>query len=169
MKITIITALLIISNFANNSFAANTDSILINKHKLDTLLTQKKIDSLYYKNEMHKLLAPMEKRFSEFNNKAGIIKGERTKQQIMTTVMKYLKSVRELYNSKLTKNDKLKGNIMVNLKIKSDGKVLSAKTIESTMNDLEFEKELCKNITTWEFDKCKNDTTELNYPFIFSK
>jgi hypothetical protein len=174
MKTILIIFTSIILVFSQENNAIRMDSIIKAKIKMDSLLLFHQIDSINYKKEIIKLdsieINYAKKDLSNFKNKTGILKGSRNNKEIMSTVMKNIKTIRELYNSRLKENNKLKANLLVKIFIDFKGLVISAECIESTMNDSLFEHKIEQNIRKWKFNEIskKKDTTEINYPFMFA-
>jgi TonB family protein len=154
--------------------AVKVDSLAHNLAKLDTLLALHKIDSAYYIKEKAELDSVLKvytsQELSKFKNKTGVIAGNRSKKNIMSTVMVHLKSIRELYLSRLKVKKDLKGSMIVKIKVNSKGSIIFCNCIESNMGDPLFEKQVVGNIKKWKFDEIpdKKDITEFNYPFVFS-
>jgi hypothetical protein len=105
-------------------------------------------------------------RICELEKEQGIVKGKRTKQNIMEDIYyKNLNPVRYAYNNAL-RNNEIKGSyIFVQIDILNTGKVNKTEIIETDFNETEFEKKIIELVNKWKFDKIneKNDTTKLKY------
>jgi hypothetical protein len=103
--------------------------------------------------------------------KGGALIGNRSKASIMRTTMENLAGLRYAYNKRLRERPGLKGMIIINFKIISSGKVVSSRSVEATLIDDIMQKDITERIANWKFDKIEqpNDTTEVTYPFYFSK
>jgi hypothetical protein len=119
------------------------------------------------------------KKTSKDENK--IINGKRDKSSILQIIMKNIAVLRYEYNKRLSEIEKenegknhkalLDGKLTVGFKIVSDGSVISCNAINSTLNDSLLELSVLLRIYKWNFGAIpiNNDTTEMIYPFVFSK
>ena len=82
-----------------------------------------------------------------------------------STQLKYI------YNRKLRQGIKLSGKMVVELSIKPDGGIRSAKIVRSNMGDRSFEDDIIKQIKGWRFKAIQDSLGDLtvNYPFEFSE
>jgi outer membrane biosynthesis protein TonB len=98
-------------------------------------------------------------------------KGSRSRESIMATVNNNLPDLKTLYNYRIRNNSNLEGTVKVKFAIDEFGKVIYCKTIESTVNDSVFEKEIESEVNGWSFDKIDKpaDVTEVIYPFVFKR
>jgi TonB family protein len=80
-----------------------------------------------------------------------------------STQLKYL------YNRKLRQGIKLSGKMVVELAIRPDGGIRSAKIVRSNMGDRSFEDDVIKQIKGWKFKTISESLGDLtvNYPFEF--
>lgn len=81
-----------------------------------------------------------------------------------------MKNIRKLYNERL-RIKSINGRIDTKFYVLGNGEVVNPLIVKSTINDTIFENIVIKEIDSWRFDriKPKDDTTEVNYPFIFRK
>jgi hypothetical protein len=103
--------------------------------------------------------------------KGGSLNGVRSKANIMRTIMQNLASLRYQYNSALREKPGLKGVVVVKLRILSMGKVCYCKIIEATLIDDSMHQNIVEKISGWDFGEIDDpeDTTEVVYPFVFSR
>jgi len=74
-----------------------------------------------------------------------------------------------LYNRKLRQGIKLSGKMVVELAIRPDGGIRSAKIVRSNVGDRSFEDDVIKQIRNWKFKSISDSLGDLtvNYPFEF--
>jgi len=103
--------------------------------------------------------------------KTRMVKGARSADSIYRGVVKYASGLRLAYNQRLRENPNLKGKLSVKIAINEFGKVVSAQTVESTVNDSEFESTIISYVKRWEFEKIDvvGDVSTVTYPFNFNK
>jgi TonB family protein len=103
--------------------------------------------------------------------KGESLKGQRKKKEIFKTVMNNLEPLRQYYDKRLKEKPKLRGKISIYFQILSSGKVINTRMTESTLNDSIFESQVTNKISTWKFNQIaiNDDTTEVVYPFVFSR
>ncbi len=116
--------------------------------------------------------APSESTSADQNRqKGGFLKGGRSRAGVLRTVMQNLAPIRYMYNGRLREVPDLKGIIITRFRVVSSGEVIYCKIIEATLIDSIMHKEIVNNISNWSFEKMDqpNDTTEVIYPFVFSR
>jgi hypothetical protein len=99
------------------------------------------------------------------------IRGKRSRSDIVGTIYNNLYKLKTTYNLFNKNSNNLNGSLFVNIQILSSGVINKATVFKSTMNDSTFEKQILRNILKWKFSNIleQNDTTEIIYPFGFSK
>jgi TonB family protein len=81
------------------------------------------------------------------------------------------RELRYLYNKRLRKGIKLSGKMVVAIRIAADGSVGSAKVLETSMGDTEFEELISHQIMNWKFKAVPDSlgSITVNYPFEFTE
>ncbi len=81
------------------------------------------------------------------------------------------RELRYLYNKRLRSGIKLSGKMLMEIKIKADGRVGSVRVLQSDMGDAEFEQQISKQIAGWKFKAVPDSLGGLtvNYPFEFNE
>jgi hypothetical protein len=99
----------------------------------------------------------------------GYLKGNRTKRNIMETMLNNLKTFRYYYNERKMVITDLHGKIYVQFYIVSSGNVLRANVLENTTNDALFTELIVNEIVRMDFGRIdiETDTTEVRYPLMF--
>lgn len=77
--------------------------------------------------------------------------------------------LRYIYNKRLRNGIKLSGRMLMEIRIKADGSIGSAKVLQSDMGDAEFEQLITNQIKNWRFKSVPDSLGDLtvNYPFEF--
>jgi TonB family protein len=98
-------------------------------------------------------------------------KGLRNKGKTIRTVSNNLESLRLKYNEILRKQPDAKGRILVKMKVVSSGKVIESKIENSNFPIAELDSFIIEKIKKWDFGPIgiQNDTTEILYPFNFTR
>jgi TonB family protein len=86
---------------------------------------------------------------------------------IARVVEQYKGGLIYLYNKELRSNPTLKGTITVEFSIDSNGKVIEARVVASTMNHAPLEKALAARIKMWKFPHLYEGLIVVTYPFVF--
>jgi TonB family protein len=89
--------------------------------------------------------------------------------ELKTIIDENSTQLKYLYNRKLRQGIKLSGKMVVELSIKPDGGIRSAKIVRSNMGDRSFEDDVLKQIKNWKFKAIQESLGDLtvNYPFEF--
>ncbi|MGD9202099.1 MAG: TonB family protein [Chitinispirillia bacterium] len=113
-----------------------------------------------------------ENEIKELERKRNLNKNPfRRPSYIKKTINGYVNQLQYIYNKKLRQGVELSGKMVVEISIHSNGGVTSAKIIKSTMGHPEFENEIEKRISTWNFKEINDSLGSLTirYPFEFSR
>jgi TonB family protein len=86
---------------------------------------------------------------------------------IARVVERYKAGLIYLYNKELRSNPTLKGTITVEFSIDSNGKVIEARVVTSTMDHAPLEKALAARIKMWKFPHLYEGVVVVTYPFVF--
>ncbi len=78
-----------------------------------------------------------------------------------------LASVKYCYEKGLKKNPELKGKVVVEFMIGTDGSVMSSKIIGTTMHEKDVEQCIAMVIRRWIFPRPYSGTVDVKFPFIF--
>jgi hypothetical protein len=99
----------------------------------------------------------------------GYLKGSRTKQNIMETLLKNRQTFRYYYDERRSAVADLQGKIYVQFFIAPSGSVVKAEVLENTANDPLFLQLLVNEVLKLDFGRIDSatDTAEVRYPFIF--
>ncbi len=91
--------------------------------------------------------------------------------ELKTIIEENSTQLKYIYNRKLRQGIKLSGKMIVELSIKPDGGIRSAKIVRSTVGDRSFEEDVVKQIKNWRFKTVPDALGDLtvNYPFEFSE
>ena len=124
-------------------------------------------------------------KISEMNDTTELVsnnKGKREFKSIQQVINKNITGLQYDYNKRLrekeygkrninNKKEILGGKFTVALDILSDGSVSSCKFVESSLNDSLLETSILIRIYKWNFGpiQYENDTTRINYNFVFSQ
>jgi TonB family protein len=103
---------------------------------------------------------------------ATLLTSVRSRASIQRVVMQNIAELRYSYNRRVRENPGLQqGTITVKFAIDEFGKVISARLVESTMNDPELENTVLTKVKSWIFEKIDKpgDVMEVTYPFAFSQ
>jgi len=95
--------------------------------------------------------------------------GQRTEQSIMNVVLARQGQIQYIYEKYLKKNPNLRGKISIEFTIAANGFVKSARVIESTVDQPQFERELLALIQRLKFDAIASGEVTTIFPFQFSK
>jgi TonB family protein len=89
--------------------------------------------------------------------------------ELKTVIDENSTQLKYIYNRKLRQGIKLSGKMVVELDIRPDGGLRSAKIIRSNMGDRSFEDDVIKQIKGWKFKAISESLGDLtvNYPFEF--
>jgi TonB family protein len=89
--------------------------------------------------------------------------------ELKTVIDENSTQLKYLYNRKLRQGIKLSGKMVVELSIRPDGGIRSAKIVRSNMGDRSFEDDVIKQIKSWKFKTISESLGDLtvNYPFEF--
>jgi TonB family protein len=100
-----------------------------------------------------------------------IIIGERSRASIMRGIDQNSNTIRKEYNNYIRQGNKLGGSVIVRFKINSKGEVFECKIVQGNLNDFVFEKNIVLTVKRWKFPETqdKNDTTIVEYPFVFGQ
>lgn len=91
------------------------------------------------------------------------------KEVIAETIQSRLITINDCYEKDLTKNQQLRGKVVVRFTIDGNGKVLAARISQSEMNNATVEKCIVSNLGHWIFSKPKGGGLVLvSVPIIFS-
>lgn len=103
--------------------------------------------------------------------KGGASKGVRSNKSTQQSLMHIMASIRYAYNKRLKERPDLQGKIVLKFKITGTGDVISCKVIEATLTDEQLQKNVINRIVKCKFDTIDpvTDTTEVVYPFVFSR
>ena len=98
-------------------------------------------------------------------------RGDRTKENITETVVKNSNILRQYYFDRGKINPELRGKITIHFHVVSTGKVLSAEIAANTTQDTVFANLIVNKVKEFDFGEIsnRNDTTEIYYPFVFSR
>lgn len=111
-----------------------------------------------------------EKEILELERKrALVINPFRRPSFLKKTIDGNVNQLRYIYNKRLRKGIKLSGKMIVEMKIKPDGRIDSTKIVSSNMGDQVFEKQIVAKINAWKFRAVPDSLGDLNirYPFEF--
>jgi hypothetical protein len=100
-----------------------------------------------------------------------IIRGSRSKTDILKVIMANLAAVRYVYNQRLKDKPRLEGKIIIRFTIDQFGDVVYCNVDSSSMHDDILENKFTHKIRTyWKFGKIDKlgDITEVVYPFVFT-
>ncbi|MFH1760907.1 MAG: AgmX/PglI C-terminal domain-containing protein [bacterium] len=101
---------------------------------------------------------------------AGVaMTGARSPASIMRVVMQHHGGLRHAYNKRLKDKPGLAGKIKVQFTIEANGRVVSCKITESTINDKILEDEIVRRVRTWRFEEIEKGDVTVNYPFMFTQ
>ncbi len=97
--------------------------------------------------------------------------GERSRASIMRGIDQNQNTIRKAYNNHIRMGNTLNGGMIVRFKIVPSGEVVDVKILESNTGDVAFEKSVALEIKKWKFPsvKIENDTTIVEYPFVFGQ
>lgn len=97
--------------------------------------------------------------------------GQRSRASIMRGIDQNANSVRKEYHAYIRQGNKLSGGMIVRFKIVPSGEVIECKIVESSIGDIAFEKMIALAVKKWKFPQAqiKNDTTVVEYPFVFEQ
>jgi hypothetical protein len=96
--------------------------------------------------------------------------GKLDKEVVKEYIRKQLAKIRWCYQMAFQKNPDLEGKLTVSFIISPTGSVMSAKVINSTLNDAELEGCVEKKIMTWRFPAPQGGgVVKVNYPFVLRK
>jgi TonB family protein len=97
--------------------------------------------------------------------------GQRSRASVMRGIDQNQNTIRKEYQNYIRQGKTLSGGIIVRFKIVPSGEVIEAKIVESNTNDIAFEKGVILAIKKWKFPsvQIENDTTIVEYPFVFDK
>ena len=93
-------------------------------------------------------------------------KADLTDDQIVTTVKAHVNDVKACYEESLKEKNDLKGKLVIEFTVGEDGKVVSTRKVESTVNHGKVETCILTKAKTWPFPKPKGvGTVVFPYPF----
>lgn len=95
------------------------------------------------------------------------VKGGLSGDIIRQVVNANLASVKYCYEKGLKKNPELRGKVIVEFMIGTDGSVTSSSVIGSTMHEADVEQCIAMVIRRWIFPKPYSGTVDVKFPFIF--
>jgi len=100
--------------------------------------------------------------------KAGT--GARSKENILSVVMRNLGELRFEYTRRLKDKPSMKGKVTVKFAVDEFGKVIFCQVVESTVADSVLDAKVVEKVRRWTFGKIDKpgDVTEVTYPFMFS-
>lgn len=88
---------------------------------------------------------------------------------IEDVVLQHMDEIRACYQGELAKNPKLFGKLVVKFVIATDGRVSSATTKSSTLNNKTVEEGINELFKTFKFPEPKGDGVVIvSYPFVFN-
>lgn len=88
-------------------------------------------------------------------------------ETIATTIKGHLEEIKTCFGPAAKANPKLEGLVRTSFVIGSDGKVMEAEIIESTLNHKETEICIAKAVESWKFpEPPQGQTVEVKYPFL---
>lgn len=98
-------------------------------------------------------------------------KGMRSEESISKTVFNNRSALRDDYLNRLKEKPELEGNIIVQYKIIASGDVISSKVIKATLIDEILQQKVVTRTAKWKYERINvpNDTTEVYFPFYFTK
>jgi TonB family protein len=101
--------------------------------------------------------------------KGGAKTGYRSRKSIMRGIMENILKFRKLYREEYNNQPPLK--IVAYFKISNLGNVTSSEIKESNSNNSAFDSKILEIINSIQFENigAKIDSTEVTYPFVFSK
>ncbi len=89
-------------------------------------------------------------------------------EQIKNVVQQHSDDTRKCYSDELAQNPALAGKIVINFVVGKDGKVISTKILESTMNNEKVEQCVSAQVASWQFPSFEGDNQiSVDYPFVF--
>jgi hypothetical protein len=96
-------------------------------------------------------------------------KEARPEENIFPYICSNLKTLQSEYNKRMQEIGSFIGSVKFEFQIISTGKVISIKTLSSSIEDTTFIENLKIKILKWNFGEIedKNDTTKVIYPFVF--
>ena len=99
------------------------------------------------------------------------ISGQRSRASVMRGIDQNASTIRREYNNYIRQGNRLSGGMIVRFKIAPSGEVFWAKIVESNINDIVFERNVILAIRRWKFPQIQieNDTTIVEYPFVFDR
>ncbi len=93
--------------------------------------------------------------------------GHRSQQSIRDVIVSYMGRITYIYNKYLKTNPDFGGKVVVEIKIAASGEVLNARIASSTMNNINFEKELLQVVRHIKFKPIPEGVVTVENPFVF--
>ncbi|RMF18524.1 MAG: TonB family protein [Candidatus Dadabacteria bacterium] len=94
--------------------------------------------------------------------------GSLSADAIRAVVEKNLRGIKFCYEKQLANNPDLKGKVVVQFTIGTDGKVKKYKIEKSSLNNPDVERCILSRVRRWTFPKPEKDAVTVSYPFIFT-
>lgn len=95
--------------------------------------------------------------------------GSRSATDIMKVVRQRTPGLRYIYNKFLKKKPGFQGKVTLKFTIAPGGNIITIGIVSSTTGYAEFDSEIKKAVSSWEFGKIKSGSTTVTIPFTFSE
>jgi hypothetical protein len=96
------------------------------------------------------------------------VQGSIDREAVAKVVNSHLQEVRACYERALLKDPSLSGKVVLEWSISTAGRVVSAKTKNSTLRNGEVEGCILNNLKTWQFPLAHGGVVIISYPFLFN-
>lgn len=150
---------------------------------LDRKLVKSKDISVSHKEEIDNLIADVDQaKTYELSKKGDFViqrpesiegaasnNSKRDPQAINLVVASHKASIKMSYEKYLKRDPNLKGKITVRITIAASGSVSSVKVVENTTGNTDFEDEIVRKISMWQFEPVTDGEVTVSYPFVFTQ
>lgn len=111
------------------------------------------------------------KKFASSTVPRNQLVGKRSRANIVHGINRQSRSLRRAYIKSLRDSSMVDGRVSVRFSVVESGQVIHTELIESTVDNEEFEQEVMTTVEGWSFGEidAPNDTSIVEYPFIFSR